>query len=68
MPNNSQPTPDRLPKPIDEMTADEIWALFPDNKPYIGERIGESEYGPIIAVSEGLMNEMVDLLYLAENE
>jgi hypothetical protein len=51
----------RLPKPIDEMTDDELWELFPPEPLQIswGKVIGHNALGPIVLVSDELF-EFID--------
>ncbi len=50
-----RPTPERLPRPFEELSRAELEELFPDRKPYYGEKLGDSDLGAVIEVSEGYL-------------
>ena len=60
--SENEPTPELLPKPIDEMTADELFEFFPDNKkPYVGRVVGRSALGPIVEMPQDLVEGLLEL-------
>ncbi len=58
MRNEGKPTPDRLPRPIDELSDDEFWDLFPERKPHCARVVGQSTLGPIVRLPEDVVREM----------
>ncbi len=58
MRKEGKPTPDRLPKPIDELSDDEFWDLFSERKPHCAKVVGQSALGPIVQLPEAIVSEM----------